>query len=100
MVFAGECGFLKVEFESDNERVIKMLNGSGEENSCYLGYIVDSIISLRSNFSQCRFLHVRRSGNVLAHFLAQLVNTCPDKGWMEDVPSNATSLHFSDLMSY
>jgi ribonuclease HI len=98
LIFAGDCGFSRVEFESDNEKVVKMLNGSEEECKGYLGSIVDSILSLSSNFNQCSFSHVRRSGNGLAHFLAKLALADPDKVWMEDVPSNATSLYFSDLI--
>ncbi|XP_024640753.1 uncharacterized protein [Medicago truncatula] len=35
--FAHECGFNKVQFESDNERLIKLLQGSGGELPNYLG---------------------------------------------------------------
>jgi len=45
------------------------------------------------------FSHIQRTGNALAHFLAQLATTDPDKVWMEDVPSDASSLYFSDIVS-
>lgn len=99
MIFAGECGFSKVQFESDNERVIQMLNGTEEVNRLYLGSIIDSILPLRSHFSQCIFSHTKRTGNALAHFLAQLATRDPDKVCMEDVPSDASSLYFSDIIS-
>lgn len=99
MIFAGECGFSKVQFESDNERVIQMLNGTEEVNRLYLGSIIDSILSLRSHFSQCIFSHTKRTSNALAHFLAQLATRDPDKVCMEDVPSDASSLYFSDIIS-
>jgi len=99
MIFASDCGFSKVQFESDNERVIKLLNGTKEDNRLYLGSIIDSILSLWSHFSQYIFSHIQRTGNALAHFLAQLATTDPDKVWMEDVPSDASSLYFSDIVS-
>ena len=79
--------------------MIKLLNGTKEDNRLYLGSIIDSILSLWSHFSQYIFSHIQRTGNALAHFLAQLATTDPDKVWMEDVPSDASSLYFSDIVS-
>jgi len=98
-VFAHECGFTRVHFENDNENLMKELNGIETGYRNYTGAIIDSILDLKVYFRQCMFSFVRRSGNKVAHFLAQLATTEPDKVWMEDVPSNAHSLYFSDLIS-
>lgn len=94
MVFAHDCGFARVQFECDNEGVMKKLNGTRDDQRNYLGSILDSIFTFQSYFRHCMFSHVRRSGNKVAHFLAHLAATEPEKVWIEDVPPNAYSLYF------
>jgi len=98
MIFSIDCGFRNVQFESDCEKVIKLLQGTGEIHKNYLGTIIESILSLQICFSHCVFSHVRRNGNRLPHFMAQLAISVLDKVWMEDVPSNALPLYYSDLI--
>jgi len=57
-----------------------------EGHRSYLGSITQSIVSLVPNFSICGFSHVKREGNVVAH-------------WVENVPAQAESLYLSDLFS-
>jgi len=97
--FASKRGFKKVHFESDNERLVRLLQGSEEVERMYLGSIIQSTKSLLSVFSEYKFTHVKRSDNVVAHCLAQLANTDPNKVWVDNVPIQVHHFYFLDLIS-
>jgi hypothetical protein len=96
---AVERGFQKVHFESDSERVNKLILKEEEEQRTYLGSIVRCIKSLVSMFSESKFTHVKRKGNSVAHCLAHLATTNPNRVWAGEVPDPAQSLYFHDLIS-
>lgn len=96
-IFAVERGFQKVQFESDSERVIKLILMEEEEQMTYLGSIVRIIKSLVPVFTESKFTHVKRKGNSVAHCLAHLAN--PNRVWVGDVSNPVQSLYFHDLFS-
>jgi len=73
--FARGQGFRCVHFENDNQRLVRLLQGREEEQSSYLGSLIQSIKSLLPSFSMYNLTHVKRSGNALAHCLAHLATT-------------------------
>jgi ribonuclease HI len=99
VMFARDNGFSKVQFESDNEKLIRMVQHRVEVEKSYMVSIVLSILSILPFFSQWSFTHVKRSGNSVAHSLAQIATTEPNRIWLENVPAQALSLYFADLFS-
>lgn len=98
MRFAKEGGFRHMIFESDSNILIrKMKYGDGDDRS-YFGDIIQEIRKEQSNFDTCIFNFTPRSGNKVAHQLAQLAHTEPNMVWMEEVLEATTSLYFQDLI--
>jgi hypothetical protein len=61
MKLALDCGFRKVIFESDNEKVIRSLDLGDGDNITYLGCMVREMHSLSLDFDFYRFSFKHRS---------------------------------------
>jgi len=70
MDFAAQCCFLDVIFESDNKKIIRVLNGKEEIPNIYVVNIIRGIQYRMVLFRQVYFKYVGRKGNVIAHKLA------------------------------
>jgi hypothetical protein len=97
--FARDQGFRNVHFENNNHRLIRLLQGREEDQRSYLGSLIQSILSLLPFFNMYIFTHVKRSGNTLAHCLAQIATTGPNQVWLGNVLAQANTLYFADLIS-
>ena len=94
---ARDLNFDQVIFEGNTEVIIKAINNGGFSSSS-LGHIIRDIKLLSSAFNKVSFSHTRKQGNRVAHGLARMAcNFSTFQVWMEDVPSNLTHVHFSDL---
>ena len=69
VLLAQELNLLKVIFESDASSVIAEV--SQVSNGDILGHLVQSIQPVASVFDCCKFYHVKRDYNRVAHELAQ-----------------------------
>lgn len=99
MVLAKECGFRQMVFESDSETLIRMVKDKTQSNRSYLGSIIQEIWSIKSYFDTCNFAFTHRSGNKVADSLAHLAHDKLNLVWIEEVPLDAHSLYFHDLLN-
>jgi hypothetical protein len=86
-----DCSFRKVIFESDCENLIRILRGEKPVPGNYVGGIVSSINSLRTQYDENSFTHVHRLGNMVAHKLANLALQEHNKVWIEEIPNYIAS---------
>ncbi|MED6185375.1 hypothetical protein PIB30_056452 [Stylosanthes scabra] len=98
MNFAKDCCFTDIIVESDNLEVVNALKQRKCNDSCFGTFIADAL-SVSRNFRSLSFTHVRRTGNRVAHELAQLALTNPISMWMEDAPNHVLNLAYLDILA-
>nr|POE58151.1 putative ribonuclease h protein [Quercus suber] len=96
LLFARELGFERVLVEGDSEVVINAIKEKSLISSDW-GHILRDIHALSYSFSGISFLHVKRSGNSVAHHLARRSFCNPLLVWMEEVPPNIVDVYNQDL---
>ena len=96
LLFARELGFERVMVEGDSEVVIKAIREKSLLSSDW-GHILRDIHALSYSFSSISFLHVKRSGNSVAHRLARRSFCNPLLVWMEEVPPDIVDVYNHDL---
>ena len=97
LLFAKELSLFDVEIEGDCSRVLAALN-MARSCSTLFGYVIDECKSLGASLCSCKFSHVRREGNRLAHALARRAVISADTDvWVESLPSDLNSIFQSDL---
>ena len=95
---ARELQLHKVIIEGDSEVVIKALNSSSASSTSF-GHIICDIKITSAAFSEIKFCHTRRQGNLVAHSIARRAcNFSPFIVWMEDVPPDILSMYSSELV--
>lgn len=94
-----ECGFRRMIFEADNQRLIRLVQNEKEEDRTYLGQIIGVIRQLQSHFDTRQFRHISRTCNKVAHCMAQLAHLNPDKVWIEEVPIEAQEMYFHEILN-
>ena len=104
MRLAKDCGFRRVCFESDNERLIRLIKEEQmkteeKRNRSYMGHMIKEIQRFQISFDKCHFLFTLKSGNKVADQLAHLAHEKPSMVWIEEVPTVANTLCFHDLMN-
>jgi ribonuclease HI len=99
MVLARECGFQRIIFESDSELLVRKVKEDRIHNRSYLGYLIDEIRRQQCLFATCSFSFTHRSGNKIAHHMAQLGHEKPNEVWIEEVPVAIDIMYFHDLMN-
>ena len=68
------------------------------EAAHYFGHITDECKRLGAAFRFCKFKHIRREGNRLAHSLARRAILFADTDvWVESLPSDLDVVFQSDL---
>lgn len=78
-------------------RVVLMLNTSICCNTLY-GNAIEETHRQASHFQACKFIHVRRGGNKLAHTLARrAVSSVDFDVWVEEIPSDLESVFQNDV---
>ena len=70
LLFAKELCIFDVVFERDAELIIKALLGKDVHHPEY-GHVIQDSLVLATEFRFCKFDHVKRLGNLVAHFLAR-----------------------------
>lgn len=98
MRLAIDCGFRKIIFEGDNERVILMARNGKLHNKTYLGSIIEEIQSLQRAFDICNFNFSHKSSNKVTHKLAQMAHSEQNHVWLEEVPNTILDVYFHDLV--
>ena len=84
--FAIDAGFSKMVLKGDNVNVMQAIS-SQEANISLLGTVVEDIKHLIRGLQWVSISHTRRSGNKVAHVLAQHARTSiEDLYWIEDSP--------------
>ncbi|KAK2400574.1 Ribonuclease H superfamily protein [Trifolium repens] len=96
--FAIDCCFQSVIFESDNERLIKLLGGVDQIPRNYVGNIVRGIKCNRDSFRFCNFQHIYRESNQTAHHLAIWAHSEPNMMWIEENPPAIVPYILKDLI--
>jgi hypothetical protein len=95
---AKDCCFHHVQFESDNIRVISLINNEGGNPRSYIGNVIRGIQCNRNYFRRCSFQHINREANQAAHKLAILAHDEPNKVWIEDDPPQLVPTLVRDLI--
>lgn len=96
-LFVQEICLSKVLVEGDCLRVVSMLNTSVCCNTLY-GNAIEETHRQASHFQTCKFIHVRRGGNKLAHALARrAVSSVDFDVWVKEVPSDLESVFQNDV---
>ena len=83
--------------EGDCLRVVSALNSSVNCNTLY-GNVVKETHRQACQFHFCRFIHVRRGGNKLAHALVRrAVSSTGLDVWVEELPFDLESVFQTDF---
>ena len=94
--FALELSLFSVELEGDCSRVISALNALKSCNTLF-GHVTDECRRVSTSLRFCKFQHVRREGNRLAHALARrAVLSAGTDVWIESLPSDLEDVFQSD----
>ena len=98
--FAVDAGFYRLIIEGDNSNVTHAISSSAENNSL-LGNVVDDIRHLIRGLHWAAVCCIRRSGNRVAHVLAQHARFSLDEDlyWMEEAPPPAMDAVYHDILS-
>jgi len=88
-----------VVIEGDNESLFKSVCKKDMKNRSYLGSIVKEIQTHHSQFTTCNFHFIPRMSNKIAHKLAHLALSDPNRVWIEEVPEVISNLYFHELLS-
>ena len=98
VVFVQEISIFKVLVEGDCLSVISALRAPVGCHTLY-GNIVEDTHRLASHFQSCRFSHVQRRGNMLAHALTKrAVSSVDFDVWVEELPLKLESVFQTNLI--
>ncbi|XP_057452977.1 uncharacterized protein LOC130744833 [Lotus japonicus] len=95
---ATEFGFRSVCFETDYLQLFEWWK-KGSIGLSYLDTIVRECRLFTSAFSYFQFTFVRRSGNLVADFLARNASNFPNSVWVEEVPHDVDHLVINDALA-
>ena len=98
--FAVDVGFHRLIIEGDNSNVTHAISSFAYNNSLF-GNVVDDIRHLIGGLHWAAICCIWRSGNRVAHALAQHARFTIDEDlyWMEDSPPPAINALYHDLLS-
>ncbi|XP_028062862.1 uncharacterized protein LOC114266180 [Camellia sinensis] len=86
--FAAELGLTNIQLEGDSLTVVEAIREDGHLSASF-GHFLQYAIYRSKHFSSFCVSHMRWSGNVVAHHLAQMAKEDPDKRvWMAGVPEH------------
>lgn len=92
ILFAKELCIFYATFEGDLEIVTNALR-SGESNHLEFGLVILASLVLARGFRSCNFVHVKRLGNLVAHFLARNSKSGNElQVWLESLPDDIAPL--------
>jgi hypothetical protein len=93
-----DCCFHDVQFESDNAKVVALINIEEDNPRNYVGNLIRGIRCNRHRFGLCSFLHINREANRAAHILAGLAHEEPNKVWIEEDPPQLIPTLVQDMI--
>lgn len=96
--FAVDCGFRRVCFEGDNEKVIRLAQSNNIEDKSYLGSVLKEIQAMQWSFDAWQFQSISRKCNKTAHAMAKLAHLNPNEIWLEEIPPQISEVYFHDLI--
>ena len=97
-LFAKELSIFYATFEGDSEIVTKALCGGGT-NQPEFGLVISDSLVLARSFRSCNFVHVKRLGNLVDHYLARLSKSGNElQVWIESVPDEIAPLVSNDVL--
>jgi len=99
MRLAIDCGFRRVLFEGDNEKLMKRIQTEELEDRSYLGFIMKEIQVLQSLFDTCQCNFINREANATTHSLAHLAHSNPNEIWIEEVPEAISDVYVTDILN-
>ncbi|KAJ8444440.1 hypothetical protein Cgig2_005962 [Carnegiea gigantea] len=92
-------GYTRLVLESDSLLLISSLDRSGDDITMEQ-LVTDDILHLSSFFENFRYLHVKRVGNCVAHFVAKLnPSTVDEHVWVDNFSQGVVALADSDLIN-
>ena len=92
------CGFKRVVFEVDIERLVSLVQNDLIEDRSYLGQLLYEIQSLQTQFDTCSLTYIDRSCNGLTHKMAQIAHSNPNNVWIEEVPFKANEVYIHEIL--
>ncbi|GAU49376.1 hypothetical protein TSUD_177250 [Trifolium subterraneum] len=95
---AADCCFQQVIIESDCTNIIRKINDPQIRARSYLGNYVWGINCNRGNFRICLFNHISRKANGVAHVLAKMAHSEPNRVWLEEAHPNIVPFLLRDLV--
>jgi hypothetical protein len=95
---ATEQCFNDVIFESDNATIVGILRSEAPIPRTYLGNFVKGIRCKTGLLRSCRFRHVGREANKVAHSLASLAHEEPNRVWINNTPPQIVTSLLRDLI--
>jgi hypothetical protein len=98
VLFALDCGFQNVAFESDCAPLISTINKAGRNPRSYLGNFVRGILGNKDRFSTISFSSISREANKVAHCLAALAHQEPNRIWFNETHPNIVPFLIMDLI--
>nr|XP_023901141.1 uncharacterized protein LOC112012994 [Quercus suber] len=98
VLFAKELSVFEATLEGDFEIVTKALQVGGS-NHPEFGLVINDSFRLASGFRFCKFAHVKRLGNLVAHFLARKSKFGNElQVWMESIPDDIAPIVVRDVL--
>ena len=96
-LFAQELSLSKVMMEGDCLRVVSALNSRVSYNTLY-GNMIEETHHQACQFHFCKFIHVCRGGNKLAHTLTRRAVSSVDLDvWLEELPFDLENVFQTDI---
>jgi len=97
VLFVQEMCLSKVLVEGDCLRVVSAMNSLVCCNTLY-GNVIEESCRQANQFQACKFIHVRRGGNKLAHALARRAVSFADFNvWVEELPFDLECVLQNDI---
>ncbi|KAK9994655.1 hypothetical protein SO802_024358 [Lithocarpus litseifolius] len=96
--FAKDLSIYEATFEGDAEIVTNALR-AGTSNHPEFGLVINDSLALASGFRFCNFAHVKRLGNLVAHFLARKAKSGNVlQVWIESIPDDIAPIVSCDIL--
>ena len=98
VLFAKELSIFEASFEGNAKIVTNALRDGGSNHPKF-GHVINDSLILASDLRFCNFSHVKRLGNLVAHFLARKSKSSNElQVWIESVPDNIAPLVACDAL--
>ena len=98
LYFANELSICELVCEGDAEVIIRALL-SKEVVHLEYGHVLQDSLVLANDFRICNFVHIKRVGNLVAHFLARLAKSSNElQVWLEAIPEDMAPLVSRDSL--